>query len=242
NDAISRRHAKVEKRNDQYFVVDLQSTNGTYVNDDLVSECQLRRGDQIKVGDTILKFLSGSDLESQYHETIYNMTIVDGLTGVHNKRYLVDLLDREIPRATRYERPLSIVLVDIDFFKAINDNFGHLAGDFVLKECAQLIAARVRPDDVVARYGGEEFALLFPETPISGGAHIADQLREMISGSTFDFEGESIRVTVSCGVAQLQADWDAHRFVQAADEALYKAKHAGRNRVHLAELHSDRTP
>ena len=181
NDSVSRRHCRIEKRGRAYFVQDLQSTNGTYVNDELISDYQLRRGDQIKVGDTIFKFLSGSDMEAQYHETIYKMTIVDGLTGVNNKRYLLETMEREIPRARRHERPLTLVMFDIDHFKHINDTYGHLAGDYVLKEMAQLVKNRLRPDDVLGRYGGEEFAVLLPETNTEGGAAIAEELRRMIA-------------------------------------------------------------
>ena len=160
NDSVSRRHVRIMKRARHYAVEDLQSTNGTYVNDKLVGDYQLRRGDQLKVGDTIFKFLSGSDMEAQYHETIYRMTIVDGLTEVNNKRFFGDALEREIPRARRHMRPLSLVMFDIDYFKKINDGFGHLAGDYVLKELAQLVKSRLRPDDVLARYRTERDKIL----------------------------------------------------------------------------------
>ncbi|MGB3051670.1 MAG: GGDEF domain-containing protein [Polyangiales bacterium] len=231
SDSISRRHAGIEIRAGGYYLIDRHSTNGTYVNDELVQDCQLRRGDQIKIGDTILKFLSGADLESQYHETIYRMTIMDGLTGIHNKRYLVEQLDRELSRATRHGRPLSMVICDIDHFKLVNDEFGHLAGDYVLKEVAQLAKSRIRPDDVIARYGGEEIAIILPETDLAGGVRIADQLRKMIADETFVFEDEYIDVTISCGVAQLQPSWRAYDFVRAADMQLYEAKRSGRNCV-----------
>ena len=231
SDSISRRHARIEIRSGGYYLVDMHSTNGTYVNDELVQDCQLRRGDQIKIGDTILKFLSGSDLESQYHETIYRMTIMDGLTGIHNKRYLVEQIDRELSRAKRHRRPLSLVICDIDHFKLVNDEFGHLAGDYVLKEVAQLAKSRIRPDDVIARYGGEELAIVLPETDLGGGVQIADALRQMIDDETFVFEDEYIDVTISCGVAQLQPNWRAFDFVRAADTQLYEAKRDGRNCV-----------
>ena len=170
NDSVSRRHARIEKRGRQWHVVDLDSTNGTFVNDEPITDYRLQRGDQVKVGDTILKFLSGSDVEAQYHETIYRMTIIDGLTGVHNKRYLVEALDREIPRARRHARPLSLMMFDIDHFKGINDNYGHLAGDYVLKELAGVVRSRLRPDDILGRYGGEEFAVILPETKLEGAA------------------------------------------------------------------------
>jgi diguanylate cyclase (GGDEF)-like protein len=231
NDSVSRRHCRIEKRQHHYFVVDLDSTNGSYVNDELCKEMQLRRGDQVKVGDTILKYLSGSDVEAQYHETIYRMTIVDGLTGVNNKRYLMESLEREIPRARRHQRPLSLVMFDIDHFKDVNDNFGHLAGDYVLKELATIVKTRLRPDDVLARYGGEEFSIILPETTLAGAAAIAEELRILVEEHVFEFEGERMKVTVSLGAAQLQDGSDVLGFIKDADEKLYQAKRGGRNRT-----------
>ncbi len=231
SDSVSRRHAQIETRAGKHHLVDADSTNGTYVNDELVQDRRLSRGDQIKVGDTILKFLSGTDLESQYHETIYRMTIVDGLTGIYNKRYLVEQLDRELSRAARHGRPLTLVICDIDHFKRVNDEFGHLAGDQVLKEVAQLLKNRIRPDDVIARYGGEELAIILPETDLAGGVRIAEDLRRMIAAQMFAFEADEIHVTISCGVAQLDPEWRSHDFVCAADQRLYEAKRTGRNRV-----------
>lgn len=237
NDSVSRRHCRIEKRASSsvgagaWYVVDLDSTNGTYVNDEQVKEYMLRRGDQMKVGDTIFKFLSGSDLEAQYHETIYNMTIVDGLTQAHNKRYLLETLEREIPRGRRHGRQLSVVMFDIDFFKKINDTYGHLAGDYVLKELSTLVKKRLRPDDVFARYGGEEFCALLPETPVDGAGAIAEDLRRRVHEKQFVFEGESIAVAISMGCAELKPDMDSTGFLKAADEKLYEAKRGGRNRV-----------
>jgi diguanylate cyclase (GGDEF)-like protein len=231
NDSVSRRHARIEKRGRAYWLVDLDSTNGSYVNDELCQEMQLRRGDQLKIGDTILKYLSGSDVEAQYHETIYRMTIVDGLTGVHNKRFLMESLEREIPRARRHDRPLSLVMFDIDHFKSINDTFGHLAGDYVLKELAGVVKSRLRPDDILGRYGGEEFAVILPETGVEGGRAIAEELRKLVQEHRFEFEGEQMAVTVSLGVAQLPDGSDVLNFIKIADERLYEAKRGGRNRV-----------
>lgn len=231
NDSVSRRHCRIEKRNSSWHVVDLDSTNGTYVNDAQVTEYQLRRGDQVKIGDTIVKFLSGSDLEAQYHETIYKMTIIDGLTQIHNKRYVMETLEREIPRARRHGRPLSVLMFDIDHFKGINDNFGHLAGDYVLKELATLVKSRLRPDDIVGRYGGEEFCALLPETSLAGAASIAEDLRKRVEERRFIFEGESMPVTVSLGCAELGGEMDLLVLIKSADEKLYDAKRGGRNRV-----------
>ncbi len=231
NDSVSRRHAFVETRDGQHFLVDMNSTNGTYVNDELIDVHRLLRGDQIKIGDTILKYLSGSDLESQYHETIYRMTIMDGLTGIHNKRYLMEQLERELSRAARHERPLTLVMLDIDHFKAVNDTFGHLAGDQVLKDLAQLVRSRLRPDDLISRYGGEEFAVVLPETTLAGGVEIAEQLRALVESESFWFEDEEIRTSVSCGVCELKPEWLCRDFLREADRMLYEAKRVGRNCV-----------
>lgn len=231
SDSVSRKHSKVVKRGTNWYIVDCSSTNGTYVNDAMVHEYPLRQGDQVKIGDTIFKYLTGADIESQYHETIYQMTIIDGLTTVYNKRYLLETLDREIPRAKRYKRPLSVIMFDIDFFKKINDTFGHLAGDHVLKEIAQLVKSRVRPDDTVARYGGEEFTAILPETTLEGAQKIAEDLRQRVQERVFNFEGEDIRVTISMGAAQLEGDENTSALLRLADEKLYRAKKTGRNQV-----------
>jgi diguanylate cyclase (GGDEF)-like protein len=231
SDSVSRRHCRIDHRKGGWYIKDLGSTNGTYVNDQLIEEYQLRRGDQVKVGDTIFKYLSGKDVEAQYHETIYRMTIMDGLTNVHNKRYLLESLERELPRATRHQRPLSLLMFDLDHFKQVNDTYGHIAGDYVLKEVATLVRSRLRPDDVIARYGGEEFAVALPETELKGAAVIAEELRRLIAEHVFEFEGERIPVTVSIGCTQLRGEDDAVKLVKAADTKLYEAKRGGRNRV-----------
>src|SRR5438132_2585994 len=137
-DNVSRRHCSLLQKPDGVFLRDNGSTNGTYLNNvEVRGETPLRSGDLIKVGSAIFKFLSGGELgsiEAQYHEEIYQLTIIDGLTQVHNKRYLFELLEREMSRCSRHGRALSVVLIDIDRFKRINDEFGHLAGDHVLRE------------------------------------------------------------------------------------------------------------
>ena len=232
-DSVSRRHAHLEQRSGAWWCVDDGSTNGSYVNDDqIMREARLGNGDRIKIGPTIFKFLSGQDVEAQYHEEIYRMTIIDGLTQVHVKRYLLESLDKELMRARRHTRDLSFLMLDIDHFKKINDLHGHLAGDYVLKEVARLIQQRIRRDEVLARYGGEEFAIVLPETILGGAKALAEGLRERIEQSRFTFQGEVIQVTISIGVATLQeSDRTSEDLIRRADEKLYEAKHAGRNRV-----------
>jgi diguanylate cyclase (GGDEF)-like protein len=232
-DSVSRRHAHLEQRSAVWFAVDDSSTNGTYVNDEqIVREEALANGDRIKVGPTIFKYLSGQDVEAQYHEEIYRMTIIDGLTQAHVKRYLLEALDKEIVRARRHSRDLSFLMFDIDHFKKINDVHGHLAGDFVLKELARIVQGRIRRDEVFARYGGEEFAIVLPETNLVGARALAEGLRDKVEKSRFVFQNESISVTISIGVWTLtDRDKTNMDLIRAADAKLYEAKRGGRNRV-----------
>ena len=135
-------------------------------------------------------------------------------------------------RARRHERPLSVVMFDIDHFKKINDHFGHLAGDHVLRELARICQDRIRRDETFARYGGEEFTVVLPETPLEGAINLADDLRSRTETNEFVFQGERIPLTISLGCAQLaDTDKTAVDLVQRADEKLYEAKRSGRNRV-----------
>ncbi len=232
-DSVSRRHAHFEQRGGTWFAIDDGSTNGTYVNDEVIArELGLTNGDRVKVGPTIFKYLSGQDVEAQYHEEIYRMTIIDGLTQAHVKRYLLEALEKELIRARRHERELCFLMFDIDHFKKINDFHGHLAGDHVLKELARIVQARIRRDEVFARYGGEEFAILLPETTLEGGRQLAEVLREKVAEARFIFQNEHIPVTISVGVSRLE---EGHKtsleLIGAADEKLYEAKRGGRNKV-----------
>lgn len=231
-DSVSRMHAHFERRGNHWYVVDDGSTNGTYVNEkQIVREAVLRTNDRTKIGPTILKYLSGADAEAKYHEEIYRMTIVDGLTQIHNKRYLFESLEREIIRARRHDRPLSLLMFDIDFFKRINDHYGHLAGDYVLRELAEVVQSRIRRDEVFARYGGEEFVIVLPETPMDGASALAENVREKVADHPFVFQGEKIPVTISIGCALVHENDTATELIQRADEKLYEAKRGGRNRV-----------
>jgi diguanylate cyclase (GGDEF)-like protein len=157
---------------------------------------------------------------------------VDGLTEVHNKRYFHEQLDREASRSRRYERTFSLVVFDLDHFKQVNDTHGHLAGDAVLRQLAQIVRANVRRDDTLARIGGEEFGLILPEVGIDGARALAEKIRVAVEDATFRFEGQTIPVTVSLGVAQWGAGVDeGDALVRKADAALYEAKRGGRNRV-----------
>ncbi|MGE6761156.1 diguanylate cyclase [Corallococcus interemptor] len=232
-DNVSRRHARIWTRQGKTFVEDLQSTNGTYLNDREVLQAQpLRSGDLVKVGGSIFKFLDGDNIETQYHETIYTLTIADGLTGINNKRYFLEYLEREMGRSHRYQRTLSLMMFDIDHFKQINDVHGHLAGDYVLREMAQSIKRLVRREQCFARYGGEEFAIVMPEDGPDKARLFAEKIRKLVEDKRFAFEDKDIPVTISIGVAEVASEMsEPSQFIKVADANLYKAKKSGRNRV-----------
>ena len=231
---VSRKHARIEPAADGVYVTDLVSTNGTYINDHLVKGTEvIRDGDSLRIGNTIFRFLAGGNMESEYHEEIYRLTICDALTHLHNRRYLVEFLDRELIRTVRHSRPLAFLLVDLDRFTGINDRFGHLAGDSALRELAGIIGKMLRPEDLLTRYDGEEFGLVLVETAPSAAQAFAERLRETIERHTFRFEKEAFNLTVSVGVVSLpdRSISTTKEVLQVAERRLRQAKNAGRNRV-----------
>lgn len=234
DNAASRRHAELTPGPCGYAVADLGSTNGTYVNDDRVEGARwLRDGDYLKVGGAIFRYLAGGNVEADYHEELYRLTVLDGLTRVHNRRALDEFLDREAARTRRYGRPLSVLLFDVDRFKAINDGHGHPCGDFVLRALADRVRPLVRAEDLLARYGGEEFALALVEADHGAALAAGERVRAAVAAEPFAWEGVSVRVTVSVGVATSDGSGDGGPAVllKAADDRLYEAKRGGRNRV-----------
>ena len=231
--SVSRRHARIQPGADGYYAVDLQSTNGTYVNDVPASMYKLKDGDYLRIGNCIYRFLMGGNVEAEYHEEIYRLTIIDALTDIHNKRYFLEFLDRELARSSRYDRPLSLVMMDIDKFKSINEELGHLGGDFTLRELAARIKGNIRKEELFARYGGEEFAVVLPETPQEGALNLADRLVKVINQQPFEYEDKPYPVTISAGVTTTRGEKGITNvdLIRRADEKLYQAKREGRNRV-----------
>ena len=232
--SVSRQHARLYTDDaGAWWVEDLNSTNGTFVNETRVRAQQLTDADQVRFGDAIYKFLSGSNIESAYHEAIHNMAIQDGMTGIHNKRYFMEFLEREIAVCTRHGHPLTLVMFDVDHFKKINDSKGHLAGDAVLKDLTGRIKPRIRREDLFARYGGEEFACVLPSTALPGGIVFAEHLRTLIEERPTMFDNAPIPFTISLGVTTLHRETgvDPSMLIKRADENLYAAKRSGRNKV-----------
>jgi diguanylate cyclase (GGDEF)-like protein len=234
--SVSRRHARVEFINQQYFVLDMQSTNGTYVNDKQSpagDPLPLRDGDYLRVGNCIFRYLAGGNVEADYHEEIYRLTIVDALTQIPNNRCLNEFLEREVLRTVRHKRPLALLLMDIDHFKEINDRFGHLGGDFTLRELASCIKKVVRREDLFARYGGEEFAIVLIETSLQEALRAGERIRALVEKHPFRFDDKAFQLTMSIGVAECALDGSAtpRDLIRRADENLYNAKRTGRNKV-----------
>ncbi len=236
DDSVSRRHAEVTNDgNGNFTIKDLGSTNGTHVNDTPIRRLRsLANGDRLRIGTVLLKFLTGNDIEAAYHDDVYKLTISDALTECYNKRYLLDCLDREIEKARRAQRTLCFVMIDIDKFKNLNDTYGHLVGDLVLREVARRIASTVRKGEVFARYGGEEFAVVLPEATLAGALEFAERARATVCASPFEAEGNRMPVTISLGVTEYGAPFAELRpedLISRADAKLYEAKNAGRNCV-----------
>jgi diguanylate cyclase (GGDEF)-like protein len=215
--SLSRVHARVQRlMGAQFFLSDERSTNGTFVNGTrLTRATELGDGDRIQLGTaTLLRF--------------------DGLTGIANRAAFDERLDKELAFAVRHGSPLCVALFDVDHFKKINDTFGHPAGDEVLKSVAGVLSRAVRTEDVVARYGGEEFVVVMRELEVGAARSLADRLRESIAAHLVEAAGQTIRLTVSAGVASLACcgpDASKAAIVAKADARLYQAKQGGRNRV-----------
>jgi diguanylate cyclase (GGDEF)-like protein len=233
--SLSRGHAHVVYRERDVVVNDLRSTNGTFVNDRRVDgSTVLASGDRIQFGALHFKFFREQDVEAAYHEAIHQMVMQDGLTEIGNRRLFTEELAREFARAQRHERPLSVVVFDIDRFKQVNDTLGHLCGDFVLKRLSRVCLEELRSEQVFARMGGDEFAVLCPETRLDGVEILAERLREAIARHRFetDMVEESFAITCSFGCAELTGSMESEaELMDAADKALYVAKEGGRNRV-----------
>jgi diguanylate cyclase (GGDEF)-like protein len=231
--SLSRKHARLRYTGATVTIEDLGSTNGTYVNGQAIhGRAVLRSGDRFQTAAVHFKFLHEQDVENAYHLAIYELVARDGLTEAYNKRKYEEEVQRELSRARRHRRPLSLIIFDLDEFKQINDQYGHLCGDFVLKQVASLARELVRPEQMLARVGGDEFVILAPETGAEGAETLASKMRDRIIGLDHHYGDIKISLTCSFGVAELtEAMAGPHDLYQAADTALLRAKRSGRNRV-----------
>lgn len=233
---VSRRHFKVIVKDETTQVEDMGSSNGTFLNNTKVEGAlDLSKGDMVKLGSIALKFLPKGDTERLTYDKLHEEANTDGLTKCYNKMYFNNKLDLEVKKSKVTGNPLSLIIFDLDHFKKLNDNFGHDAGDFVLKEMADLLRDNgIRKGDIFARYGGEEFVVLLPKTNLKQAFEIAERLRKLIETHDFNYESKRLPVTASIGVSDYRKGVNTGTdLFKRADSAVYKSKDAGRNQVNF---------
>ena len=229
--SVSRHHCEISRDGDRYFIEDLGSTNRTYLNGKPVRREELHDGDQISVGNNAIKFFTGHSLEAKYHDELIDLAIYDSLTGFYNRRHFHTLLDEEIERA-KGTLPVSVLMMDLDHFKNINDRFGHLVGDQVLTSAAQIMRANAPTDAPFGRLGGEEFALALAGQNLDEAVAVAEKLRNAIASKPIETRDQKLPITISIGVAQTGVKLKSgSELLNIADDRLYRAKQAGRNCV-----------
>lgn len=234
SEGVSWNHARIFRAGPLFMIEDLKSTNGTGLNDKRISASLLNDGDRIRLGPSvILRFDLWDELEAGVQIQLYDSAVKDALTKAWNRKYFQDRLQQEIAFAKRHEVPLSLVIFDVDFFKKVNDTYGHHGGDAVLRAVSAAMLETVRGEDVFARIGGEEFVVIAPALDGAGAAAFAERLRRVVEALSIPFEDRAIRVTSSFGVSSLVEieGADGGAFLALADKRLYEAKAGGRNRV-----------
>lgn len=234
DERISRHHVKISFKGEVAVLEDLGSTNGTFVNGKRIQIHPLKDGDKIQISSsTIFKYALQDKIEKIFHDELYKMAIVDAVTNIYNKRYFLERFNEEFSYYKRSGKPLSLLMIDLDFFKKVNDTHGHLAGDFILQQIAQTLQDLVRHEDILARYGGEEFVVLLRETDTPGAAILAERMRKVIEEKVIHFEEHVIQITISLGIATFKKDnfKSTAQFIESADQKLYESKKSGRNKV-----------
>ena len=236
--SLSRYHATFLFSGDVASLEDAGSRNGTFVNGRRIAHAvPLASGDRIQIGGVHCKFLHGLDVEAAYHDALLELATRDGLTGAYNRRFFEEELEREIERARGRGDRLSLVLLDIDNFKSVNDRHGHVIGDQVLRELVTAARRCFGSEPVLARVGGEEFAFSCREAGAADAAALAERVRAAIAGHRFECFDSDERVTCSFGVAELDtADASGLDLYRRADQALYRSKDGGRDRVTIAAV------
>lgn len=231
---ISRQHFLLTLKNEKVIIQDLNSTNGTYLNGSRIySEQPLRDGDKIQISQsTIFEINYLDESRSLSEQKRYEMGVRDPATNIFNKRYFMDRLKEEFAYAKRKKSPLSLILFDIDYFKILNDSYGHLAGDLVLQNLCNEVNATIRSGDLLARFGGEEFVILMRDSDGTQAYELAERIRRVVENMEVDYQGKIVKITVSCGIATFNDQYaDDISFLAAADKFLYRSKKQGRNRV-----------
>jgi diguanylate cyclase (GGDEF)-like protein len=232
---ISRRHARIIRRGaDSYILEDLGSRNGTFVRGNRVTSQPLGEGDRLAIGPSVeFRFGFTDEAEEGLLRRLYESSVLDPLTGAYNRKHFSERLTSELAYAKRHKAPLALLMFDLDHFKRINDSFGHLGGDQVLRTVAALVKKTLRAEDVFARYGGEEFAIIARGIDVDQAFLFGERVRGIIESARIEFNQSRMPVTISVGVASLACAVEptADGLVAKADERLYAAKRGGRNRT-----------
>ncbi|MCB0416313.1 MAG: GGDEF domain-containing protein [Bdellovibrionaceae bacterium] len=236
---VSRNHAEIIWRNGSDLVIrDVGSTNGIFVNGKKVQEQVLLDGDKILIGTRLyFKFVYQDSVDQSYQQNLFRAANIDGLTQLYNKKYFVDVLSKEFSFSKRNKTPLSLLMIDVDHFKKINDTHGHIAGDLVLKHIGQYLHKSLRLENIACRYGGEEFAIILRNVDATTAMQIAERVRLNVEKQPVTYRNENIFITISLGVATFEnGNFETiEDFIRTADECLYAAKQGGRNRTVMRE-------
>ncbi len=233
---VSRAHARLKKAGETWFLEDLGSTNGSFVSAVRVKKpVALTRGDRVQLGPTLmLRFDIIDRREAELQHQLYESSTRDGLTRAYNRKYLMERLQAEVAHSRRHRVKMSVLIMDLDHFKMLNDTYGHLAGDAVLRAVSMTVHRLIRVEDLLARYGGEEFVILARSTGRTEATRLGERIRRTIEELRVPSGSKEIKVTVSIGVAPLNDISDTggpNELLAIADERLYRAKKEGRNRV-----------
>ena len=230
---VSRQHARLSVEDGRVVVEDLGSTNGTRLNGGLLQgPAELKAGDRLAIGGHVLKLVFLDPLERAFHETLLDLSTKDPLTGLANRGSVLAEFQNRFGLSLRYNRPLAVVVCDLDHFKRVNDTYGHGAGDFVLHAFGERLLTTLREADLAGRIGGEEFLMILPETDLSGARPFAERLRKAIGSVPMPLPSGLLQVTCSLGIAERTVtDQEAGTLLARADAALYRAKAEGRDRV-----------
>jgi len=233
-DSISRFHARVVRNGDEYLVEDLSSRNGTFIAGKRITRGKLDHDSWLQFGPRVSFRFSLTDVrEERLLRKLYESSTRDALTGAYNRMHFEERLRAEVAYALRHRTQVSLLVIDLDHFKRINDTYGHPAGDAVLRRASDACMRALRTEDVFARFGGEEFAVVLRGIELKGAARLAERLRQAVAAEVVEHEGQQIKVTFSAGCASLACcdKSNADELVAVADRRLYAAKAAGRNRV-----------
>lgn len=229
--AVSRDHAKISTLGSRrVFVEDLGSKNGTYVNTSKIEKTELFDGDKVRIGNTILKFDILDEVEMSFQDKLFASSIEDDLTRIYNKKFFFESLAKDFSYAKRHKIHLSIITFDIDDFKKVNDNYGHVEGDFILRSLGKLIKPLIRTEDIFARIGGEEFAIILKNVGKDKAFLFAERIRTLIAKHPFKRQ-KTHKITVSIGCETFHnKNYETHKqLFEKADGFLLKAKKKGKN-------------